>query len=79
MLVHQGQSFCKWRTNEVRIVAALHRREKIKRLPLEKILDLLLIKTKYIKEIAVSVLETEISYWCEDRSYCKLLSGFNRH
>lgn len=63
----------------MRIVAALHRREKIKRLSLEKILDLLLIKTKYIREIAISVLETEISYWSEDRSYCKLLSGFSRH
>lgn len=53
----------------MRIVAALHRREKIKRLSLEKILDLLLITTKYIKEIASNVLEAEISYWCEDRSY----------
>lgn len=63
----------------MRIVAALHKTEKIKRLSLEKILDLLLIETKYMKGIAISVLETAISYWCEDRSYCKLLSGFNRH
>lgn len=45
----------------MRIVAALHWTEKIKRLSLEKILDLPLIKTKCIKEIATSVLETEIS------------------
>lgn len=37
----------------MRIVAALHRREKIKRLSLEKILDLLLVKTKSMKEIAI--------------------------
>lgn len=59
----------------MRIVVALHRRKKIKRLSLEKILDLQLIETKCIKEIAISVLETAISYWHEERSYCKLLSG----